>query len=78
MSAELVYMNATDARVITDRMKTGVAVMSELIKEAYQGRVWELLRSGVLAAVRDGRSVKVATVELERYIRELPAYEPVA
>ena len=41
-------------------------------------RVWELLRSGVLAAVRDGRAVKITTVELERYIRELPAYEPVA
>lgn len=43
MSAELVCMNAVDARAITDRMKTGVAVMSELIKEAYQGRVWEAL-----------------------------------
>jgi hypothetical protein len=36
-------MNASDARAITDRMKTGVAVMSELIKEAYQGRVWDAL-----------------------------------
>ena len=39
-------------------------------------RVWELLRSGVLAAIRDGRSVKITQVELERYISELPAYEP--
>jgi hypothetical protein len=36
-------MNASDARAITDRMKTGVSVMSELIKEAYQGRVWDAL-----------------------------------
>jgi hypothetical protein len=43
MSTELVCMNANDARALTDRMKTGVAVMSELIKEAYQGRVWDAL-----------------------------------
>lgn len=41
-------------------------------------RVWELLRSGLLAAVRDGRAVKITTVELERYIRDLPAYEPMS
>ncbi len=40
---ELVCMNAADARAITDRMKTGVAVMSELIKDAYHGRVWDAL-----------------------------------
>ncbi len=43
MTAELVCMDATVARALTDRMKTGVAVMSELIKEAYQGRVWDAL-----------------------------------
>ena len=40
---ELVQMDAIAARALTDRMKTGVAVMSELIKEAYQGRVWDAL-----------------------------------
>jgi len=43
MSDQLVCMDATAARALTDRMKTGVAVMSELIKEAYQGRVWDAL-----------------------------------
>jgi hypothetical protein len=43
MIGELVCMDATAARALTDRMKTGVAVMSELIKEAYQGRVWDAL-----------------------------------
>jgi hypothetical protein len=42
-SIEVMPMNASDARAITDRMKTGVSVMSELIKEAYQGRVWDAL-----------------------------------
>lgn len=41
-------------------------------------RLDELIRSGELAAVRDGRSVKILTTELERYISELPAYEPVS
>lgn len=40
---ELVQMDVIAARALTDRMKTGVAVMSELIKEAYQGRVWDAL-----------------------------------
>lgn len=39
-------------------------------------RLDELIRSGQLCAVRDGRSVKVTTAELERYIRDLPSYEP--
>jgi len=37
------HMDAAAARALTDRMKTGVAVMSELIKEAYQGRAWDAL-----------------------------------
>lgn len=41
-------------------------------------RLDELIKSGQLAAVRDGRSVKITTVELERYIADLPAWEPVA
>lgn len=41
-------------------------------------RVWDLLRCGELAGVRDGKFVKITTSELERYIRELPAYEPVS
>lgn len=43
-----------------------------------QRRLDELIRSGALAAVRDGRSVKILTSELERYIADLPAYEPAA
>ncbi len=39
-------------------------------------RLDELIKSGALCAVRDGRSVKVSKVELERYIADLPAYEP--
>lgn len=41
-------------------------------------RLDELIKSGALAAVRDGRSVKIHAGELERYIAELPAYEPAA
>lgn len=41
-------------------------------------RLDELIKSGALCAVRDGRSVKVSKVELERYISALPAYEPVS
>ena len=43
MNNELAVMDSGQARAITDRIKTGVAVMSELIKEAYQGRVWDAL-----------------------------------
>jgi excisionase family DNA binding protein len=39
-------------------------------------RLDDLIKSGALCAVRDGRSVKVSRVELERYITDLPAYEP--
>lgn len=39
-------------------------------------RIWDLLRAGQLTAVRDGKHVKIATAELDRYISELPAYEP--
>lgn len=41
-------------------------------------RLDELIKSGALAAVRDGRSVKIPATELDRYILELPAWEPVA
>lgn len=41
-------------------------------------RLDELIKCGALAAVRDGRSVRVSVAELERYISDLPAYEPVA
>jgi excisionase family DNA binding protein len=41
-----------------------------------QRRLDELIRSGALCAVRDGRSVKVTGRELERYIADLPSYEP--
>lgn len=39
-------------------------------------RIWDLLRSGDLTAVRDGKHVKIRTEELDRYIDRLPAYEP--
>lgn len=39
-------------------------------------RLDELIRSGQLAAVRDGKNVKITVAELERYIAALPAYEP--
>jgi excisionase family DNA binding protein len=41
-------------------------------------RVFELIRTGSLAAVRDGQKVKILATELERYVADLPAYEPVA
>lgn len=39
-------------------------------------RLDELLRVGAINALRDGRSVKITGRELERYISELPSYEP--
>ena len=39
-------------------------------------RLDELIRIGAIAAVRDGRNVKITAVELERYIADLPSYEP--
>lgn len=33
---------------------------------------------GELAAVRHGRNVKITADELARYVRDLPAYEPVS
>lgn len=41
-------------------------------------RLDELIKSGAIAAVRDGRSVKITHEELLRYIADLPSYEPVA
>ena len=41
-------------------------------------RLDELIKAGTICAVRDGRSVKVSKVELDRYIADLPAYEPVS
>jgi hypothetical protein len=35
-------------------------------------RLDELIKTGDICAVRDGRSVKVTTRELERYIADLP------
>lgn len=39
-------------------------------------RLDELIRAGELAAVKDGRNVKISHAELERYISDLPSYEP--
>lgn len=41
-----------------------------------QSRLDQLIRAGDLAAVQDGRSVKIRASELERYINDLPSYEP--
>lgn len=41
-------------------------------------RLDELIRSGALAAVRDGGRVRILITELDRYVAELPAYEPAA
>lgn len=42
-AVEIVPMNAADARAITDRIKTGVDVIWELITRAYTERAWEVL-----------------------------------
>ena len=41
-------------------------------------RLDELIKSGKICALRDGGVVKFTKTELERYIRDLPAYEPVS
>lgn len=41
-------------------------------------RLDELIRIGAITAVRDGRNVKITAAELERYIADLPSYEPVS
>ena len=41
-------------------------------------RLDELIKSGAITALRDGRNVKITSVELERYIADLPSYEPVS
>lgn len=41
-----------------------------------QRRLDELIRLGAISAVRDGRSVKITAAELDRYIADLPAWEP--
>lgn len=39
-------------------------------------RLDELIKSGALGAVRNGRSIRITGVELERFIADLPSYEP--
>ena len=41
-----------------------------------QRRLDELIKTGSIAALRDGRSVKITVNELERYIADLPSHEP--
>jgi len=41
-------------------------------------RLDELIRAGKIAALRDGGVVKFTQAELERYVRDLPAHEPVS
>ncbi len=39
-------------------------------------RISELRRAGKLGAVLDGKKYKFTADELQRYINQLPAYEP--
>ena len=39
-------------------------------------RLRELIDAGHIAAVRDGGRIKIRNSELQRYMAELPAYEP--
>lgn len=57
---------------------TGLRTRSEaaVYLACSERRLDELIRAGAIAAVRDGKNVKIRTTELERYISELPAYEP--
>lgn len=62
----------------TDRASGGLNTRREACEylKTSRSRLDELIRSGAIAAVRDGRSVKIATTELERYISDLPSFEP--
>ena len=50
--------------------------VSRCILSTSRRRIMELLKSGELAAVRDGGWVKIRVAELDRYIADLPSYEP--
>ena len=39
-------------------------------------RLDELIRSGEIAARKDGKNVKIDRAELDRYFDSLPSYEP--
>ena len=39
-------------------------------------RLDSLIQAGLIAAVRDGGKTKITVRELDRYIADLPAYEP--
>lgn len=69
-------MPSTDTALNSGGLRTRAEAAQYL--RTSQRRLDELIKSGALAALRDGRSVKITTDELERYVRELPAYEPVA
>lgn len=42
----------------------------------YPNRVYELIRAGELAAVKDGKRIRIRRSELNRYLASRPAYEP--
>lgn len=51
------------------------AAAAELLSTT-ERRIHELRRAGQLGAVQDGRKFKFTADELQRYINQLPAYEP--
>lgn len=64
-------MHTTD-----ERKALRTVVQSAQYLATSRRRVWDLLRAGELAAVRDGGVVKIKVEELDRYIDSLPSYEP--
>ena len=62
----------------TQQPKAGLCTRAEAADylACAERRLDELIRAGQLAAVRDGKNVKITVAELDRYIADLPAYEP--
>lgn len=66
--------NATEGNTVQDPLLSLLDVAAYL--STSKRRVRELLAAGELGAVRDGRLVKVRQSEVDRYVAELPAWEP--
>lgn len=68
------------AMPITDDANTCAGLRTRAEAAAYLRcslrRIDELLRSGALAGLKDGRNTRIHSAELERYVADLPAYEP--
>jgi hypothetical protein len=76
---------STQARAPTQGSKGIPRVMTKLLYDAAGAaellsttpkRISELRRAGKLGAVLDGKKYKFTAGELQRYIGQLPAYEP--